>query len=106
MPAFEILPGLPPYGPMAKPFPSSGYASHREGFVVQFSSQKIGLWIGNFQRGLTNFSNVYEHPDGKRVVVVSGGDGYVIDPERQVSVANFSSGARNAYRGMAFETYR
>src|SRR5579862_3727170 len=85
MAAFEVLPGLPSYGPMAKPFPTSGYASHSQGFVVQFSSAKTGIWTGNFQFGLSNFSNVYDHPDGKRVLVISGGDVYAVDPELQLA---------------------
>lgn len=85
MAAFELLPGLPPYGPAAKPFPVSGYRAHSQGLVVQFVSEKVGKWVGNFQPGLTNFSGAYEHPDGRHVVVVSGGDTYVVDPDTQTA---------------------
>ena len=33
---FEILPGLPPYGPMAISFTKNGAREHREGLVVRF----------------------------------------------------------------------
>lgn len=83
MAEFEVLLGLPPYGPMAKSFPTSGYGAFRQGFVVQFGSEKFGMWVGNFQPGLTSFSGAYGHPDAKHVVVVAGGDIYIVDPETQ-----------------------
>jgi len=70
---------------MAKPFPALGYGASREGFVVQFESKKLGTWVGNFQSGLTNFSGAYDHPDGRCVVVVAGGDVYIVDPETQIA---------------------
>ena len=85
MALFKVLLGLSPYGPMAKPFPASGYGSFREGYVVQLESKMFGTWIGNFQPGLTSFSGAYEHPDGKHVVIVSGGTIYIVDPETQVA---------------------
>ena len=85
MGSFEVLSGLPPYGPMAKPFPTSGYGAFRQGFVVQFESKKLGTWVGNFQSGLTTFSGAYKHPDGKHVVVVAGGAIYTVDPDTQIA---------------------
>jgi hypothetical protein len=70
---------------MAKPFPSSGYGAFREGFVVQFESEKIGAWVGNFQPCLTGFSGAYEHPDGTHVVVVAGGAIYIVNPDTQAA---------------------
>jgi len=85
MASFKVLPGSPPCGAMAKPFPSSGYSAFREGFVVQFESEKIGTWVGNFQPGLTTFSGVYQHPDGVHVIVVSGGAVYIVNPNTQTT---------------------
>ena len=70
---------------MAKPFPSSGYGAFREGFVVQFESNKIGTWVGNFQLGSTTFSGAYQHPDEARVIVVSGGAVYIVNPDTQAA---------------------
>ena len=82
MPAqFTILPGLPPYGPMALPFPTNGWRAHCEGIVIQFESQDGNSWIGNFQRGCFQFDKILQHPDGKHVIVIAGGDGYIVDPE-------------------------
>jgi len=85
MASFQVLLGLPPYGPMAKPFPTSGYGAFRQGLVVQFESETIGTWVGNFQAGLTTFSGAYEHPDARRVVVVAGGAVYTVDPDTQAT---------------------
>lgn len=85
MAAFEVLTGLPAYGPMAKSFPASGFGAHSQGFVVEFKSDKFGSWIGNFQLGPTTFSAAYDHPDAKRIVVVAGGNVYVVDPETQMA---------------------
>jgi hypothetical protein len=81
VPTFEVAPGLPAYGPMAVAFPTSGQGAHRQGFVVRFSPRSSGPWVGNFQPGLTRFSGVYPHPDARHVVVISGGEIYVVDPE-------------------------
>ena len=81
MERFEILAGLPPYGALALPFPSDGTGRHREGLVVRFNLASAEPWVGNFQRGATTYNSVLAHPDGRQVVVVAGGQGYVIDPE-------------------------
>lgn len=81
MQRFEILAGLPPYGAPALAFPSSGAGRHREGLVVRFNPGNVESWVGNFQRGATTYNAVLAHPDGRQVVVIAGGEGYVIDPE-------------------------
>jgi hypothetical protein len=84
MERFEILAGLPPYGAVALPFPSDGAGRHREGLVVRFNPASVEPWVGNFQRGATTYNSVLAHPDGRQVVVVAGGQGYVIDPEMRM----------------------
>ena len=79
------MPGLPPYGPMAIAFPMSGHGAHRQGFVVRFWPKTGDPWVGNFQPGLTRFSGAHAHPDAMHVVVVSGGDIYVVDPEAKAA---------------------
>ena len=79
---FKILAGLPVYGDLPEQFSATGIGMHREGFVVQFfPSEKIASWIGNFQRGLNFFDEAFEHPDGSSVVVVAGGECYIVDVE-------------------------
>jgi hypothetical protein len=78
---FEILTGLPGTGPWPEQFSATGLGTHSEGFVVRFIPDHGAAWIGNFQPGLTPWQGAYAHPNGRHVLVVSGGQGYVIDPE-------------------------
>jgi hypothetical protein len=85
---FERLPGLPPYGPTAHSF---GGPIHREGLVVRFFTILGETWVGNFH-GHFGTDGVLEHPDKRHVVVLSGGDGYLIDPDIPQNVAMFGGG--------------
>jgi hypothetical protein len=78
---FQVVSGLPPYGPLAIPFPRSGRSTHFEGFVVRFVRVDGSDWTGNFLPGLTNYSDAFMHPDRRRVLIVSRGDTYLVDPE-------------------------
>ena len=80
MSQYEILPGLPPYGREALPFSATGMGTHSEGFVIRFLPGTEGSWVGNFQPGMTDYYDVIPHPDGKRLIVNSGGQAYAIDP--------------------------
>ena len=89
MAEFEILPGLPPYGPLPEQFSSTGMGMHSEGFVVRFFPPTGEDWVGNFQPGLTNCSTVIKHPNGHWLVVISGGKAYVVDPGIRNSIREF-----------------
>jgi hypothetical protein len=78
---FQVLPGLPPYGPLPKQF-QRGNGRYREGFVVEFENDN-GAWVGNFLGGATGFSTVCNHPDERSLIVIAGGQGYVVDPATQ-----------------------
>lgn len=80
----RILPGLPATGPWPEQFSVSGRGTHREGFVVEFHPGSTRSWIGNFERGGTDFDTVLLHPDGVSLVVIAGGTGYVIDPDQRL----------------------
>ena len=83
---FNILGGLPANGPMAVPFPGDGKHAHREGLVVQFEPYNKDPWIGNFQRGSYSLDIAILHPDKQHVVVIAGGNGYVVDPDIPTTV--------------------
>jgi hypothetical protein len=87
---WEILDGLPVYGPMAEPFSATGQGTHREGLSVRFSPP-TGSWVGNFQRGLTSLDEVFAHPNGRHVVVVAGGTAYIVDADGHSLVAHFGA---------------
>src|SRR5258707_13381473 len=77
---FRILPGLPPYGPMATAFPSE-WLGH-EGTVVQFDGE-AGAWVANFRPGLGGINLVAPHPNHGDVVVITSGDLWVVNPEQR-----------------------
>jgi len=81
MAQFEVVTSLPPYGPTAEPFSATGGGTHREGYVVRFTDSRRDRWVGNFQPGLGGVDAVCEHPDRRRVLVISGGQGYIVDPD-------------------------
>jgi len=76
----RILTSLPTRGPWHVNFPDSGHGSHREGLAVEFdptpSSKK---WVGNFQRGMTQFDKVTGNFAPNRQLVIAGGAVYVVD---------------------------
>lgn len=80
---FEVLPGLPPYGPMAVSFSKSGGQEHREGLVVRFFPGKSEPWVGNFIGGTTGCNIVLDHPNETYIIVVAQGEAFIVDPERR-----------------------
>jgi hypothetical protein len=81
---FEVLPGLPTYGPMHEQFSKTGRGTHSEGLAVRFFPVAGESWVGNFQRGWTNFDEVIGHPNGKDVIVIGGGQGYIVKPDDRI----------------------
>src|SRR5262249_4793983 len=82
---FRTLPGLPPYGPLAKPFPSSWGRSGREGLVVEFSAGDAVRWVGNFRPGINGVTQVLHHPNRRCVLVLSTGDLWAVDVVHQTA---------------------
>ena len=89
MEEFRVLPGLPATGPWPEQFSASGHGTHREGIVAQFFPEGKPSWIGNFQPGWTEYSAVLPHANGRSVIVIAGGQGYVIAPGERRLVAVF-----------------
>jgi hypothetical protein len=80
---FEILPGLPPYGPMAISFTKNGAREHREGLVVRFYPTASEPWVGNFIGGVNAYNAVLDPPNETYVIVVARGEACIVDPERR-----------------------
>jgi len=93
---WEILDGLPAYGPPAHAFSATGLGKHREGLVVRVHASS-GAWVGNFQRGLSSCDDVLEHPNGQQVIVIAGGTAYVIDPEERQLVGHFGGQIQDVF---------
>jgi hypothetical protein len=93
----RILPGLPPYGPTAVPFPANGRGAHRVGFVVEIDDGHGGKWVGNFQRGGTTFDGAFETFGADRPVIIAGGKGYVVDAATRVELWTFAGDIKWAH---------
>jgi hypothetical protein len=91
MAKFEILSGLPTYGPMAEAFSATGQGKHREGFVVRFRISDDHGWVGNFQPGLGRYCGVLEHPNGTELIVIASGQAYIVDPISRQCSSTFGS---------------
>ena len=98
MPNFEVLPGLPSSGAPPEPFSPTGQGKHREGFVVKFTLDTGESWIGNFQPGGPGCNAAVDHPDGKMVIVVSGGQGYFVEPPTRRCVCTFGGDIESVFQ--------
>lgn len=78
--SFAFLPGLPSYGEPAIPFPPEWGRRSAEGTVVEFHSTSGDAWTANVQRGVEGITELFGHPNGHGVIVLSRGDLWVIDP--------------------------
>jgi hypothetical protein len=81
MASFEKLPGLPAVGPLPEQFARGGTRTYSEGYVVRFVSDDGTDWVGNFQRGLTDCDVVLRHPNAVDVLVIAGGEVYILEPK-------------------------
>src|SRR5262249_3503311 len=55
------------------------------GYVVQFTPSSGNSWVGNFQPGPGGATTTRLHPDGRKVVVVTAGQLYVVDPDARTA---------------------
>ena len=87
---FEVLDGLPAYGDMAVPIVSDDEVFVSEGYVVKFYKDDGSTWIANFPQGLSSLSFVKEIPNNNSVLVVAGGDGYLMNPNHTKPIQEFN----------------
>jgi len=85
---YEILDGLPTYGPMYVSITHTGLPFYSQGFVVKFFKSDGTSWVANFEGGWTEFSAVYDFPRHKRTVVFAYGECYIMcdDEEKPLDV--------------------
>lgn len=90
---FEVLSGLPPYGPPAMSFTHLAPREHREGVVVRFFPTQGDSWVGNFVGGARGpaCNRVVAHPNKRDVIVVAQGEGCIIDPDTRKIRKQFAS---------------
>ncbi|MEL7244303.1 MAG: hypothetical protein AAGM40_18505 [Cyanobacteria bacterium J06573_2] len=77
---FKILSVLPANS-SPKKFIATDFQSPKEELFVEIIPDSGINWIGSFQPGCSEFSAIYPHPNRIDLIVISKGQGYVINPE-------------------------
>ena len=95
---YEILDGLPAYGPMYVPVSQEDIPFFYEGFVVRFYQSNGEVWVANFDKGWTNFCGVYDFPVFKRTVVFAFGQCYIMEDDKQKPLKAFGTGITQAFQ--------
>ncbi|GAB3634729.1 hypothetical protein GCM10027422_03190 [Hymenobacter arcticus] len=95
---YEILAGLPAYGPMYIPVTESGEEFYSQGFAVRFYKADGTNWVANFQPGWTSFSDIQKLENSANVVVVAGGTCYLMNPEETRPITVFRGDVAGIFR--------
>jgi hypothetical protein len=95
---YDILEGLPSYGPMYIPVSEDGEQFYSEGVVVRFYKSDGNEWVANFKPGWTDFSLVVDYPDKNRIVVIAKGQGYIMTPDQQTPIDTFGVDIKDAIK--------
>lgn len=61
-------------------YPGGSPRGGSNGVILRFKTDGTASWTGVFGFGRFGHTGVYTHPNGTDIVVVSRGDGYVVDP--------------------------
>ncbi|MFM9899445.1 MAG: hypothetical protein ACKVOT_00360 [Polaromonas sp.] len=85
------LPGLPGEGERPRQYSATGQGMHREGYVVEFTPNQGQPWVGNFQPGVTSFTDLAEFPHSDSVLVVANGQGYLVDIQSGILLTQYES---------------
>jgi len=93
---YEILDGLPSYGPMYIPVSENGEQFYSEGFVVRFYKADGSDWVANFKPGWTDCCLVVDYPNSNRIVVIAHGQCYIMTPDEQTPIDTFGVDIKEA----------
>jgi hypothetical protein len=93
---YEVLDGLPPYGPMYIPVSEDGEQFYSEGLVIRFFKSDGTDWVANFEPGWTDLSLVVDYPDRNRIVVIAKGQGYIMTPDQEKPIDTFGINIKEA----------
>jgi len=71
---------------------------YSEGYVVKFKKSDEEEWVANFRPGWTDYYNIFDFPEHNTVVVFAGGQGYIMDPDKQVPKLTFGLSIKDVIR--------
>ncbi|WP_017478640.1 hypothetical protein [Pseudomonas sp. PAMC 26793] len=94
-PQHQLLAGLPGDGPLPLQFSATGQGQHSEGIVIRFLPEGMPSWVGNFQPGFCRFNCVLEVESSFHVIVVAGGQGYIVDVRNGLLLKHFGGDIEN-----------
>ncbi|PQA60129.1 hypothetical protein [Siphonobacter curvatus] len=89
---YEILKGLPPYGPMYIPVIHTDHpyqSPYSEGFVIRFHTSQGESWVANFMVGGTDFNQVVDFSETDLTLVIAGGNGYIMNRNQVKPLSTF-----------------
>jgi hypothetical protein len=95
---YEILPGLPTYGPMYIPVTETGEPFYAEGYAVRFYKSDGTDWVANFQPGWTNLKCVIEFEHSSPILVIAYGTCYLMHPDNQKPISVFGVGFSHIFQ--------
>jgi hypothetical protein len=71
------------------PVTESGKPFYSEGFVVRFFKSNGDNWVANFEPGWTKCNTVFDFPNSDNIIVIAGGQGYVMQPDNEKPIDTF-----------------
>jgi len=86
---YEILDGLPVYGPMYISVTHTKDPFYSEGYAVRFYKADQTSWVANFQPGWTLLKSVIDLINSSNVLVIAYGSCYVMNPDDTQPVSVF-----------------
>lgn len=89
---YEILKGLPTYGPLYIPISESNIPFYSEGFVVRFFRSDGTSWAANFQKGFPEFNAVHSLAASDNILVIASGTCYLMHPDITKPIAVLGGG--------------
>ncbi len=95
---YEILEGLPTYGPMYIPVSESGEPFFSEGFAVRFYKTDGSEWVANFQPGWTDLKGIFELNDTSNLLIIAFGTCYLMNSDIQSPISVFGVGYESVFK--------
>ena len=86
---YEILNSLPVYGPMYISVTDNDEPYYSEGFPIKFYKSDGTTWVANFKPGWTGKNGVYDFPEREVIIVIAGGLGYTMNPDKEKPINTF-----------------
>jgi len=85
---FRVLSSLPPESNYQH-FEVPENPKHQERLILEILPDDGINWYASFESGQSEFSGVYQHPNRVDLIIISNGQGYIVNPETQQLLETF-----------------